>query len=327
MASGWEAQQLELLLGICSWSICSIGMMVFNKLALQVFPLACTLVLLQFGLTLVILLMVARSHIRIGSGKDVIRWCLVIPFFTGKILSTMLALENTPITMVMTFRTITPMISLLIERFLLSGPQISPQDMLSCGGAVLGMYLYTYDLEESNYTKVGLCWVMLNNIFTVGDRLLQRYLLTSENPVDISLSGIAFLNNLLSMPPVLLAALATRELSRLPEAWLTLDSLAAVWILASCVISAGISYTTAWVTTLISATSFLVVINVSKFVIIFLEVFVLRETGFHTMQILGTTISISAGIAYGLARLQTQTQAEAKMPAESEGLKGSAHPS
>merc|ERR1712014_79733 len=93
----------------------------------------------------------------------------------------------------------------------------------------------------------------------------------------------------------------------------------------------GISYTGIWVQSLISATSFLVLVNANKFAIIFLEAYILphwclQKPGHHgisshhgeitsgcpdgifkgkdlsNMQILGAVVSIIGGIFYGKAR-------------------------
>merc|ERR1719469_1754518 len=63
--------------------VCSVGMMVFNKLAVTAFPLECTLVAAQMAFTALSMVTVCWGSIHIGSFKDMMRWCMVVPFFTG----------------------------------------------------------------------------------------------------------------------------------------------------------------------------------------------------------------------------------------------------
>jgi len=107
----------------------------------------------------------------------------------------------------------------------------------------------------------------------VVDRLLQRLLLSKEQcPVDISKAGITLINNLVGLLPVGLAIYASGEVSALPLALSKLTRWDQFFIGMSCVIGLAISYTSIWAQSLISATSFLVMINANKFVIIGIEV-------------------------------------------------------
>jgi len=51
----------EVIASISSWCVCSIGMMVFNKVAVQQFPAACLLVALQMAFCSVTLLILPGS--------------------------------------------------------------------------------------------------------------------------------------------------------------------------------------------------------------------------------------------------------------------------
>jgi len=70
----------------------------------------------------------------------------------------------------------------------------------------------------------------------------------------------------------------------------------------------GISYTGIWAQSLISATSFLVLVNANKFVIIFLEVLAMHKAPLGPRQIIGAVITIAAGAAYGKAREMLELQ-------------------
>jgi drug/metabolite transporter (DMT)-like permease len=165
----------------------------------------------------------------------------------------------------------------------------------------MGMYIFTMDFNEGNLAGIG--WALANNVFAVVDRLLQRLMLAKDqDPVDMSKTGVTLLNNILGVIPLVFAGLLTGEFSQVPEAFQSMDSVKLFWLISSCFVGAGVSYTGVWVASLISATSFLVLINANKFFIIFLEVVVMKSKELSFWQVIGATTSILAGIAYGKAR-------------------------
>merc|ERR1712032_1095821 len=64
------------------------------------------------------------------------------------------------------------------------------------------------------------------------------------------------------------------EFREIPAAFATLDRMGITWVVLSCVVGVSISYCGIWAQSLISATSFLVLVNTNKFVIIFIEAYV-----------------------------------------------------
>jgi len=306
----------NLVAGISGWMCCSLGMLIFNKLAITVFPVECFLVALQMGVSAICMLFCWNS-LHIGSMKDVLRWSLVTPFFTGMLLTSILALKHAPMSLVICFRAVSPMVALAIERFYPKPLRVSV-GMFGCllvtmGG--MGLYAAGMDFGELQ----GVAWVMLNSFFAIGDRLLQRMMLApDQNPVDISKTGVTLLNNLLGMFPLLIVAILMQEFEAVPAAVANLTSMGMLWVAASCAVGVGISYSGIWVQSKISATSFLVLVNANKFVIIFIEVFAMHTKTLVPVQIVGATITIVASIFYGKERekveaLETQEKAE-KMP-------------
>jgi hypothetical protein len=293
----------EASIGIASWMACSIGMLICNKSAIHAFPVPCTLVVIQFLASALVVVVVAGKSIHIGSRNDVLRWCRVIPFFSGMILSSILALKEAPMTLVITMRALSPLTSLPIEMLFPNPIKLSGPMIISLVVSLIGMGIYISTMEFNYGNLAGIGWALANNVFAVADRLLQRLMLAKDqDPVDASKTGVTLLNNLLGVIPLLFGGLLSGEFSQVPEAVRSLDSMKVFWVISSCFVGAGISYTGVWVASLISATSFLVLINANKFFIIFLEVFVMKSKELSLWQVIGATISILAGIAYGKAR-------------------------
>lgn len=296
-----DAEKSEILMGVGSWMVCSVGMLLFNKLAVTAFPLACTLVAMQLAFTALAMITVCWSSIHIGSLHDLGRWCMVVPFFAGMLLTSMLALSSASMTTVVTFRAIAPLIALMIERFY-PNPLKVTFGMISCIFImIIGAVLYGREMSSSEHGAIG--WLLLNNFFAIGDRLLQRLMLgRDQQPVDISKTGVTFLNNSLAMIPLLFFAMYFGEFKDFGATVGSLDRMGLFWVGLSCVVSLGISYTGIWAQSLISATGFLVLINANKFFIIFLEAFVIHTKEMTVSQIAGATVAIIGAVAFGKAR-------------------------
>ncbi|CAK0826099.1 unnamed protein product, partial [Prorocentrum cordatum] len=149
----------------------------------------------------------------------------------------------------------------------------------------------------------------------VGDRLLQRLMLSKDqNPVDISKTGITLLNNLEGMLPLLVVMGIKNEFTEIPAAVAALTTSGIVWVVLSCMVGVAISYTGIWAQSLISATSFLVLVNANKFVIIFIEAFCLKTKSLAPIQVVGAIVTILGGVLYGKAREALEAESREKVP-------------
>eukprot|EP00933_Yihiella_yeosuensis_P082287 TRINITY_DN96112_c0_g1_i1.p1 TRINITY_DN96112_c0_g1~~TRINITY_DN96112_c0_g1_i1.p1 ORF type:complete len:330 (-),score=74.22 TRINITY_DN96112_c0_g1_i1:138-1127(-) len=297
----------QVAIGIGCWCTCSIGMMLFNKLAIKQFPHECTLVALQMAFSVVFLAVFAGKSIHIGSVKDVARWTAVIPFFCGMLLTSMLALKHAPMSLVVVFRSLSPIISLGIERLYPEPLQVNKEMIATILMMIMGGAMYASQLPYAAMT--GIFWVMLNNFFAIGDRLLQRIMLAKDQcPVDISKTGCTMLLNLEGLLPMMVGMIMTSEFREAPAALMALDAYGAFLVTASCVVGVGISYTGIWAQSLISATSFLVLINANKFAIIFIEAFIMNNKHLNGIQIVAALVTILGGCFYGKARERLEAE-------------------
>ncbi|CAE7228815.1 GONST3 [Symbiodinium natans] len=305
----WSMEQLEILLACTSNCFSSVGMLLFNKLAVEAFPLECCLVWVQLFFAASFMLIFAFPYLHIGSLKDFLRWCVVVPFYCGMLLTSILALKNAPMSLLIVLRNASPLASLAIERFYPEPLRISPWMLGSIFMMLMGAFLYVSDLPSKHYQGIG--WILLNSFIAVMDRCLQRLLLSKDQqPVDISKAGITLINNSMGLVPVGIAAWAKGELAELPLKYAALSITDKVYIGLSCVIGLSICYTGIWAQSLISATSFLVMVNANKFVIICIEAFGMHTKVLTLTQFLGACVSILGGISYGKARSYIEQEAE-----------------
>jgi len=243
---------------------------------------------------------------------------MVAPLFTGLILTSILALQTAPMTLVITFWALTPLCAMLVERFVYPTPLKVTCSMLSFLALMIcGCMVYTMHMDWRQGVT-GIEWALLNNFLAVGDRLVQRYMLAKDqNPVNISKTGCTLLNNVFGLVPLTIAALWLQEFRDVPQAILALDAWGYIWVLLSCCVGCGISYTGVWVQSLISATSFMVLVNANKFLIIFLEVLVWKEKDITNLQVIAASISVLAGIGFGKAKECAEQKTDDAMRGES----------
>ena len=126
----------------------------------------------------------AFPYIHVGSTKDLLRWCMVVPFYCGMLLTSILALKTAPMSLVIVLRNTSPLGTLLIERFYPEPLRISGFMLASIFLMIFGGLLYVTQLPQENWQGIG--WVFLNSIIAVVDRLLQRLLLSKDTGCSVN---------------------------------------------------------------------------------------------------------------------------------------------
>merc|ERR1719453_3005776 len=100
---------------------------------------------------------------------------------------------------------------------------------------IAGALIYAHSMEKSDHSAIG--WLLLNNFFAIGDRLLQRLMLAKDQaPVDISKTAITLINNAAGLLPLLVAAYLHGELAVAPAIVSNMTNLDWAWVAASCVV-------------------------------------------------------------------------------------------
>jgi len=277
--------------------VCSAGMMVFNKMVLRVARLPITMVMIQMAFTVVVLC-IAPCGLHFGSLRDVMRWSLSIPIlFTIMLASSMLALDHASMGAIIVVRNVAPIITMLIERFFGEQIRITVGVILSLLVVVGGVAMYTsVDLQ---FSWTGMTWMAVNMTSAVLERLLQRKMIAVE-PIDVSKTGMMLLNNAVALIPMGLLLYFFGE----HEKWYLFRNFSytdAMLLGCSCINAIGISYAGINAQAYVSATTFMVLANLNKFVVIAFGVVVLREAS-SWQAILGCVLALSGGILYAKAR-------------------------
>jgi drug/metabolite transporter (DMT)-like permease len=309
-------QAVQLITATASFTVCSMGMMVFNKLAVRAFPLACSLVAMQMAFTVFCLVAFCSKSLHVGSMWDLLRWCRVVPFFVGMLLTSMFALKDAPMSLVITFRALSPVLTLAAERFYPNPTSFGKGTVLALFVMCFGAGIYARGLDRgstSSWHAIG--WVLLNTALACIERLLQRLMLSKDQtPVDVSKTAASLLNNLFGMVPIALIAILTGEHLQFRSVIGAMSTLDMMWVFLSCVVGMGISFTAIWTQSLISATSMLVLTNSNKFAVILVEIFAMPGKRHLTpSQIAGAMLAIVATIFYARAREAEEKEAKQQL--------------
>ena len=296
---------------MAAYMLASAGMSVFNKLAIEALntpkgSVPITLVIIQMLFT-VATLMMKVSSIHIGSRRDALRWGLTVPLlFAAMLVTSMVSFEYNTLGTVVVFRNVAPIITLFVERLFRVPMVISLETVASLVCILAGVVLY--HLNALGLTTLGLLSICLNMMFAVLERLAQRYLM-AQDPVDINKPGMMMLNNAFGVLPCAMLMVGYQEPGRWGAVSERLSAGGVALVLITCLNGLAISYAGLKVQQMVTATTFMVLTNVNKFVVIFFGVVALGDA-LSLPSLLGVCLALGGGVWYGRARARVQRREE-----------------
>merc|ERR1719162_1048931 len=236
--------------------------------------------------------------------KQMLRWCIVPVFYAGMLNSSLFAFDYISLSLMIVFRNLAPLVTMTVESLVMDAqhaPKVTLPAVLAIMMMVMGAVLST--IGQSDASWIGLAIVLLNTLLAIADRLIQRRLLVSECK-DLPLSACMTLNNSLGMIPTLAVAVATNEVQTIPAHHTTwTDPTTLLLISLSGLMGLGIGFYGLMCQKAMTATSFQVLQNLTKIVLVCVGVYVFGDNmSSHTLQG-GMVLSIVGSAAYGLARV------------------------
>mmetsp|Transcript_19977 Transcript_19977/g.58991 ORF Transcript_19977/g.58991 Transcript_19977/m.58991 type:complete len:311 (-) Transcript_19977:244-1176(-) len=293
-----------MILSITFYMVASAGMSIFNKLAVMNLPLPLTIVVLQMVFT-VASLGCSPSVLRYGSADDLRRWSFTVPpLFVGMLASSMLAMQFSTLGTIVVCRNVAPIFTMLIEGMFRIPFVSTAHTILSLITIVAGVAIY--EANDLKFSFVGTGAIMVNMVFAVLERIMQRHLM-SNSPVDMSKPMMMMLNNAIGSPPTLVLAMIWGEHSRWGSAFGALSLHGVAYLIISCLNGLAISYAGIRLQHMVAATTFMVITNVNKFAVIFFGILAFNETA-TPMSIMGCSLAILGGVYYAEARKRADAE-------------------
>jgi drug/metabolite transporter (DMT)-like permease len=280
----FDLQTLAVPLAVAIYIICSSCMLVVNKSAMKVLPFVYTNTAMQTAASAVLLL-IARHFRYIAFSnptlKTVWSWSGVLAAWIVPILLNMKAVHLVTVETMMMFRSLT-IVAVAIGDYFLLKTIINFREGFSCLVISVGGLIYASN--DLNFHFEGYVWGAAYSFGMVVNSLYIKHCFNKHK--DMSSWEKSFLNNLLATPAVLILAFAFEDSS-------TVLSL-------SCVMGLGISMSGTKCRDVLSATSFDVLGNCTKYLTLGLSALILN-THNSLISIFGICIALFGTVLYSPA--------------------------
>ncbi len=281
------------LASVC-WSVCSVGMTILNKWAVDLTSSPMGVIVVQLAVSSLCAL--ASGQVHFGNGT--LKWAVSVPWlFVVMMVSSMMAMQHVTLGTIVVVRNLGPVITLLVETL------VHRPDNLSCDAKTvastlsIGVGVLLYELNEVRFSAVGTLWLLSNLVSACAERMVQRHLL-AVHAVDVSKPGLMLLNNGIGC---VLSALALQLTA--PAQWHKLyraarrERHALVAVAASSIVAPALSYTGLWLQRNVTATSFMVLGSATKLAVIAWGILFLRDAH-GALSVSGALLSIVGAYAY-----------------------------
>lgn len=288
-----------------TWASTSIGMHVLNKSLATSLRAPGIITLAQMAMAVVVMGCTSFAELRQVNGRQLLIWMVVPVGFAALLITSVYTYEYISLSLLTVLRNLTPLFILPIESFVMPPerrPDINFQVVASILIMLLGAVVYGGSIEELSILGVALA--VLNMLIAGFDRILQRRLLVTEcQALPISVCTVA--NNFFGMFPTCLMAWSTGEFTAASEQdWTSPEVI--ILLMSSGLVGLGICYFGLEAQRMISATSFSVLQNSSKIVVVSVGVVIFNDPVKSLWSVLGIALSLGGSFLYAKAQMQTQ---------------------
>ena len=286
-----------------AYFLVSSTMLLFNKACMLVLPAPCAVTLLQVTVTtLLIVVAWCCSLVDIQAVNHVVlsQYVLYSIIFVLGINFTMRSLVVTNVETVLLFRACSPILVSFIDTLWLGREIPSHRSFLSMLCIVSGATWFAASELKAETSTITLPGVYVNTI----NLLLTTTLMTWGKHVtdnsDVNLTTSVFICNLTSIVPILALVILENEHLIIGEhRWLSAYAL--VVLATSCLMGTALSYLGWKMRTMLSATSFTVVVVLNKVLTIIVNVMVWENHAMWASNV-GLLVSLVGGSFYEQSR-------------------------
>ncbi|CUG87820.1 GDP-mannose transporter, putative [Bodo saltans] len=290
---------------LLQFAVWSVGMMLGNKLAVTALPLPCTLVIIQ-ALGTIALLGFFRSNlegIRIDIAKQ---WLPIAVLFTLMLFTSLQSFVYVNVSTVLIFRNVGAIFTTIVEYFV-RGEKVTAEIVASEIMIVLGAVMYGWG--TANFSWTGFWWIMANVAAQVAYGVLVKHHMDKKPHFkEMSKFTMSLYNNTLAIPMLAIVLVVQGEQHHVQSTLVQVSPLGWFWIVLTCGLGFMISTSGFGLQKLVSATTFLVVNNITKFLNILLGIVFLQDKISAGKDGLGCLVAILAGVWYSSAQTRIAQQ-------------------
>merc|ERR1719424_1807333 len=198
-------------------------------------------------------------------------------------------------------------------------PQVTLPAVTAIGTMIIGALLFSW--TETAFSWIGLGLVVVNTCIAIADRVIQRRLLVKECK-DLPFPVCMIIANSLGLIPTLFLAWAQGEFQHFQQSkdnWM--DPGVIVLVIMSAFMGLFIGLAGLMCQKAMSASSFQVMQNMSKVVLVFIGVEIFGDKMAGASRMFGMFLSLAGSAAYGYTRsLESSAKAKADKEGETKSL-------
>jgi len=286
-----------------TFSVTSVSMHTLNKAVVSFTHQPSTVTSIQMIIAVVTLMCWHGKEVISADRTQMFKWCLVPVAYAAMLNTSLLGYEYLTLTLVTVFRNLAPLVTMLVEGVIMPPehqPTVTLPIIASIATMIVGALLFSW--TESAFSWLGLFLVLLNTLLAILDRVLQRRLLVEECK-DLPLSACMVINNSLGVLPTILIAGLSKEFQGFQDSatnWK--DPGVITLVIMSGFMGLFIGLSGLMCQKAMSATSFQVLQNMSKVVVVVIGVQIFGDKIDSTMRIVGMILSLGGSMAYGYAQ-------------------------
>jgi drug/metabolite transporter (DMT)-like permease len=268
-----------------------------NKLAILAYPYPNALLVLQNGVTVLLLLLGSYFHSTMFQSMPKITiqiiksWFPLVLLFVLMLLSSLQALRFVSATTLIVMRNLSTLFVAFFERLVLN-EEIKPMTWFALIMILIGAIIY--GARDMTFNMTGYVYLFLNIAGTSSYQIYVKKLIAQSK--ELGPFGMSYINNMLSLPVFILFSAYGDELPHYTSMF-SRGTYATAVIILSALLGFSLSTSAFMMNKMISATSMMVANNVNKFAVIILsELFV--ERTLDDVSAFGTLIVMFFGWFY-----------------------------
>jgi len=271
-------------------------MSIANKMAVGALGAPLFLVTIQ-SVAVLVLLIPAYKTIQMGTPEDSLRWLPVSLLFIGMLITSMISYKHCSLGTLVVIHMGAPIVAVIAETILSATFQLSAHTCAALAIILAGVVFYAAFQHGISGEVYGIIAALLNMGIGTTEHVVQRLLMVETPNFGMSDTGILLYNSAVACVGSLLLSVGFGELRHLKDHGPDITSAGYVFIALSCLCAPCIGYMAIRAQRRISATSFLVITNLDKIIVVTFGIVVLAES-YEPMACVGAFLALFGGAYY-----------------------------